>query len=243
VLPKVKANWALSKTEEGAIASIFTVGFMCTSPMWAHFGLRYRINVNFKHNALTIILQKVITLGLVIFAIAALLGGLLLTYSRGSQQKFGYYLFTVTRALVGAGESAMISLGYTIVDQLSPPKYKTMYMAAIMMSPPLGIAVGYGVSGLIVSISQWWQFVFLAEAAIVMACAFLCYHVPFHGYKIKESDALISKNQVDEVIPVSLSLDVNLTAINNDVLSETSPTEATSLTKVFIFLNYTHTHI
>jgi MFS family permease len=167
------------------------------------------------------------------FSFAALLGGAFATMIRGSTQKWGYYMFAATRFIIGAGESGMISLAYTIVDQLSPPKYKTLYMAAIMMSPPLGIAAGYGTSGLIVSLTRWWQAIFFAESIIVFLLGTLCYWVPFHGYKIKQDDVLITINHVEEVIPVSLSMDVSMSTFADtpDLKTDTSctPTETTHL--------------
>jgi hypothetical protein len=57
VQDSAKKTWGLSGAEQGAIASIFTIGknllfflhfsgFMCMSPIWAHFGMRYRVNVH-----------------------------------------------------------------------------------------------------------------------------------------------------------------------------------------------------
>ncbi|KAL0487637.1 sphingolipid transporter SPNS1 [Acrasis kona] len=170
LLPHVKSNWGLNSIEEGAIASVFTIGFMCASPMWAHFGLRYRIN-------------KVIALGTLIFALGAFSSGFWLSITRGRIQKWAYYPFVISRFMVGFGESAMISLAYTIVDELAPPEYKTLYMAAIMMSPSLGIASGYGFCGVLVDLTRNWQIIFYLESAVALTMAYLCLYTPFHGYK------------------------------------------------------------
>jgi MFS family permease len=79
--------------------------------------------------------------GLFIFSISAAGCGFMGILTK--RQKWGYYVFMIFRFFVGLGEAATISLGFTIVDELSPPAYKTLYMAALMMAPPFGIAIGY----------------------------------------------------------------------------------------------------
>jgi MFS family permease len=81
--------------------------------------------------------------GLFIFAFAAAGCGTIAHMTRGKDQKWGYYVFNIMRFFVGVGEASMISLGFTVVDELSPTSYKTLYMAALMMAPPFGIAAGY----------------------------------------------------------------------------------------------------
>ncbi len=161
---------------------------------------------------------------------AAILCGLFSSYTRGATGKWGYYLFTLSRAIVGAGESAMISLAYTIVDHLAPHRYKTMYMAAIMMAPPLGIAAGYGVSAAIVSATSFWQSIFFLEGFIVALFAVLCFRIPMHGYKIIKDPTLTEKLLSEETEEKIVQTEVSLPSVNSD--TTITPTETTVLTKV-----------
>jgi MFS family permease len=184
VLPKIKANWHLRREEEGAIASIFTVGFMIASPLWAHFGMRYKLN-------------RVIAIGLFVFSIGCACTATLPIIARGYDNKWGYYVFCAFRFLTGVGEAGIISLGYTIVDDLAPIEYKTIYMAIIMMSTPLGVAAGIGITGFIAE-TQFWESVFFIEAAIVSLAAVLCLRIPFHGYRKKIQVLQTDKSEAQE---------------------------------------------
>jgi len=169
VLPMVKENWELTSTEEGIIASAFTIGFMIVSPLWANLAMKFRVN-------------KVISVGNYMFAIAAILGGVFGDVSKGRNSYWGYVLFVISRVVVGLGESAIISLVVTIVDDISPKKYKSTYMSIFMCTTPVGVALGYGVSGIVMAYIDYWQLVFYVEGVIMFCLTTLCMFVPLHDY-------------------------------------------------------------
>ncbi|KAL0482342.1 sphingolipid transporter Spinster [Acrasis kona] len=202
-LPMVKENWELSSTEEGIIASAFTIGFMVVSPLWANLAMKFRAN-------------KVISAGNYMFAIAAILGGVFGEVSKGRASYWGYVLFVISRVVVGLGESAIVSLVITIVDDISPKKYKSTYMSIFMCTTPVGVALGYGVSGAVMAYLKYWQLVFYVEGAIMFCLTTLCLFVPLHDYqKYMEPDH--PDNQPEEENVLTMVASWRTTAFVNDV--------------------------
>lgn len=75
-----------------------------------------------------------------IFGISAILLGIVGTVSRGEEQIWGYYVFVILRVILGIGEASFVPLSTSIIDDISPPAYKSMYMAVFMVTCPVGIA-------------------------------------------------------------------------------------------------------
>lgn len=104
-------------------------------------------------------------------------------------------MFAACRFVVGVGEAGIISLGYTVVDDLAPAAYKTIYMAIIMTASPLGVASGIGITGFIAG-TRWWQVVFFMEGALIFSAAILCLYIPFFGYNSKKERTTINAHEV-----------------------------------------------
>jgi MFS family permease len=130
--------------------------------------------------------QRVISIGLLIFSMGAIGCGIYSTFWRGSKHKNGYYYFTAMRFVIGIGESSIISLGYTIVNDLSPVAYKTVFMGIILVAAPVGVACGYGVTGGVLSFTSQYGAIFFVEGIFVTLCAIFCWFVPMHDYKIQQ---------------------------------------------------------
>ncbi|KAL0477585.1 hypothetical protein AKO1_015408, partial [Acrasis kona] len=194
VLHNAAINWRLSSSEQGIISSAFTVGFMLSSPVWAHYAMRNKIN-------------KVIALSLLIFSISEICSGLFSYFWKGPSNKLGYYLFVISRLFVGVGESAIIALGYGIVDDISPTKHKTTYMAVLVFSGAVGVALGYGLTGALLSITTKWQVVFFAIGGFVLVCTIICHFIPMHGYEqhqtIQDDNEKSSINVEGETQPIT----------------------------------------
>jgi MFS family permease len=197
VLPSVKAHWELSSTEEGAIASAFTIGFMMVSPLWAHIAMKFKAN-------------RVIAVGCYLFVLSACLCGVFGSVSNSRGQYWGYILFIICRVLVGVGESALISLVFTIVDDISPKKYKSTYMSIFMCTTPVGVALGYGVSGAIEAYVSYWQLIFFLEAGIMFVLTTICVFTPLHGYVKEESTEPEELTAVSSWQPAAFMNDVQL---------------------------------
>jgi MFS family permease len=80
------------------------------------------------------------SVGLFIFSGCAMLLGVVGAVSKGQEQIWGYYLFAILRVILGIGEASFVPLSVAIIDDISPPAYKSMYMAVLMVTCPLGIA-------------------------------------------------------------------------------------------------------
>jgi MFS family permease len=122
------------------------------------------------------------------------------------------------RFVIGIGESAIISLGYTIINDLSPPAYKTIFMGVILVAAPVGVAIGYGVTGGVLAVTKHWGIIFFVEAVIVTSLAVLCWFVPMHGYDSNEPEPV----SITEIVP---STEVSmLSSPSSDVESSTVTT-------------------
>jgi MFS family permease len=119
---------------------------------------------------------------------AEICSGLFAFFWRGANNKLGYYLFVAARLVVGVGESAIIALGYGIVDDISPTQHKTIYMAVLVFAGAVGVALGYGLSGALLSITPRWQFIFFIIGGAILFASFCCYFIPLHGYDKSEPE-------------------------------------------------------
>lgn len=155
---------------------------------------------------------------MIIFAIGAACTGALPTIARGKDNKWGYYVFAACRFITGVGEAAIISLAYTIVDDLAPINQKTIYMAILMLATPLGVAAGIGITGFIAE-TRYWQLVFFTEAIIVSLSALVCLKVPFHGYVKRK----VVEKSVQEENTTTLEHE-----LSNTETIKTEPIDATS---------------
>ena len=78
--------------------------------------------------------------GLLTFAISSAILGTIGAISRTEDQILGYYVFVVFRVLLGIGEASFVPLSVSIIDDISPTKLKSIYMAIFMVTCPVGIA-------------------------------------------------------------------------------------------------------
>eukprot|EP00020_Sapocribrum_chincoteaguense_P008582 CAMPEP_0170750212 /NCGR_PEP_ID=MMETSP0437-20130122/10806_1 /TAXON_ID=0 /ORGANISM="Sexangularia sp." /LENGTH=509 /DNA_ID=CAMNT_0011089183 /DNA_START=17 /DNA_END=1547 /DNA_ORIENTATION=- len=139
----------LSSTKAGSLASLFSLGFLVASPAaGSYVGL---------HPDATI---RAISLGLLTFTAATALA----TFAPS------YWPFAVARALAGAGEGALVSLGPTLVRCWAPPSRTSAVMGAYVAAMPVGQAIGFGASGKAASVaSLGWRSVYGFETLLTVA--------------------------------------------------------------------------
>jgi MFS family permease len=165
----VAESFSLSNTQQGALASAFNLGFMSACPLAG-------VAASFMRP------KYVIMCGLVVLAVAMALCGL---SSLFSTYWWGYYLLIACRALTGVGESAFSSLAPPMIDDLAPPKYRTVYLSVYYMAIPIGISLGFGGAAVIIRFATW-QFSFYLESCIIVAMTLILFLVPARTEIYKE---------------------------------------------------------
>jgi MFS family permease len=213
VLPKLQINWNLSDTMQGIIQSAFVVGFMTASPVWANLANKFHVN-------------NLITVGLTIFSLSALILGIIGVTAQGEENIWGYYLFVTFRVILGIGEAAFVPLSVSIIDDISPNDYKSIYMSVFLVTGPVGIAAGYGVSGLVETLIGYWQIIFFGEATFVILLAVFMIFVPLHGHR--ERNANISVQEPTVVVESAFADDEE----ESEIKDNTSQNEIQSTSDV-----------
>ncbi|KAL0482053.1 sphingolipid transporter [Acrasis kona] len=180
VLSKLLREWKLSKTMGGILQSSFIVGFMIASPLWANLTTRFRVNT-------------LISIGMYCFSIIAILLGVIGLTSPREENSWGYYVFTCLRFLIGIAEASFVPLSISIIDDISPIQHKSTYMSVFLITSPMGIALGYAVTGLFDKVTGYWQLVFFCESLLLFIMATLMIFIPLH-------DHVCNKQQLGPVV-------------------------------------------
>ena len=144
-------------------------------------------------------------MGLVIWSCLTVLCG----FTGVIESKIGYYLLAACRCLVGVGEAAYAPVAPTLLDDVAPAKYRTIYMSVFYIALPVGVALGYGVSGVFATYVDW-SLVFIIEGIAIIPFALLMLVVPpseeYRKARLeKESkDRLVNENNslIDETQPL-----------------------------------------
>eukprot|EP00951_Prasinocladus_malaysianus_P028243 scaffold256547_cov25-Prasinocladus_malaysianus.AAC.2 len=67
----------------------------------------------------------------------------------------GFYTLLISRALMGAGEASFLALTAPFIDDVAPPKSKTVWFAMFYMTNTAGFALGYMVGGILGPVVGW----------------------------------------------------------------------------------------
>eukprot|EP01104_Vermistella_antarctica_P014814 TRINITY_DN4720_c0_g2_i1.p1 TRINITY_DN4720_c0_g2~~TRINITY_DN4720_c0_g2_i1.p1 ORF type:complete len:513 (+),score=101.48 TRINITY_DN4720_c0_g2_i1:317-1855(+) len=154
VLVEIEAEYHLNHTMSGLVGSSFMIGFMIFSPIFAHLSHTYRPT-------------SLMTIGLLIWVLAAILAGL----------SVEFYTLGIARMLIGVGEASFAGLAPTYIDDIAPNKSRTTWLALFYSAIPVGAAFGYSASG-IVSTLWTWRLIFIIESLIMVPFVGLCFLLP-----------------------------------------------------------------
>lgn len=173
---------ALGATTEdiGLLTSVFLLVYMVAAPI---FGVLAR------RMSRTLILAA----GILIWSLATIGSGLVNTLTQ---------LF-IMRAIVGIGEAAYTTVGPALLADHYPPARRPMALSIFYTAIPVGSALSYIASGLIVD--AWgWREVFLAGGVPGIALAIVC-------LKLKDPP----RGQSDEPAPVDENAKASATMMKN----------------------------
>eukprot|EP00743_Colponemidia_sp_Colp-15_P005004 GILK01005390.1.p1 GENE.GILK01005390.1~~GILK01005390.1.p1 ORF type:complete len:524 (+),score=87.75 GILK01005390.1:54-1574(+) len=172
VVPKINDEWNLTGFQTGFLSGCFIFGYMCSSPVFAHFDTRFPP-------------MRIVTFGLGVWVFATALAGF----------ASNFYVLCLARTLTGIGEASFVSLAPPFVDDNAPPEKKTRWLALFFMAIPVGQAMGY----MFVTVLGWigvdnWHVAFFCEAVIMLPLAILTLFAPTQ-YKLETDNSNLQSTQ------------------------------------------------
>ena len=123
VLSAVQHEFEIGKTKAGLLQTVFMLSYMCLSPVVGYLGDRY--------NRKIIILCGLIFWTLTVFASSFIHG------------KDNFWLFVVTRALVGIGEASYSCIAPTVITDLFEPEKRNLVVSIFVIAVPVGSGIGF----------------------------------------------------------------------------------------------------
>jgi len=130
----------LSSIEAGALGSLFMLGYMISSPLFAHFA-------QYIHPLF------LMAIGLIVWMGAVIMAGL----SRS------FLPLAIARSITGVGEASVVCLAPPYIMDNAPAAKKTLWLAVFYSGVPVGYALGFIYGALISSAFGAWWWPFLIE--------------------------------------------------------------------------------
>lgn len=137
VLASIRAEFALSYTAGGFIATAFLTAYFITSPIFGRLGDRLSRT-------------RLMALGVGVWSIATAGAGLARSYVQ----------LLLSRAIVGVGEAAYASISPALISDYYPASRRGRAFAIFYVAIPVGMAVGYVLGGEIEHAFHSWRSVF-----------------------------------------------------------------------------------
>ncbi|KAJ8368372.1 hypothetical protein SKAU_G00084000 [Synaphobranchus kaupii] len=122
VLLDIQKHFTVTDSEAGLLQTVFICSFMVAAPIFGYLGDRFN--------------RKVILSCGIFFWSAVTLSSSFIT-------KEYYWLFVLSRGLVGIGESSYSSISPTIIGDLFTNNTRTMVLSIFYFAIPLGSGLGY----------------------------------------------------------------------------------------------------
>lgn len=144
----------LNSGEAGGLGSIFMLGYMVASPIFAHFAQHVH----------PIYLMG---FGLMIWSIATFLAGMSTTFA---------WLLTA-RAFTGVGEASFVSLAPPYIMEIAPENSKSIWLAVFYSGLSIGNASGFVYGGLVSSIFHSWRWPFIIESFIMIPFIIIAFSI------------------------------------------------------------------
>jgi MFS family permease len=137
VLGSIRAEFGLSHTAGGFIATAFLTAYFITSPIFGRLGDRLSRT-------------RLMALGVGVWSIATAGAGLARNYVQ----------LLLSRAVVGVGEAAYASISPALISDYYPASRRGRAFAIFYVAIPVGMAVGYVLGGEIEHAFHSWRSVF-----------------------------------------------------------------------------------
>uniref|UniRef100_A0A3Q1ATE4 Major facilitator superfamily (MFS) profile domain-containing protein n=1 Tax=Amphiprion ocellaris TaxID=80972 RepID=A0A3Q1ATE4_AMPOC len=122
VLLDIQRHYEVSDSGIGLLQTVFICSFMVAAPIFGYLGDRFNRKV-------------ILSCGIFFWSIVTLLSSFI--------SKEYYWLFVLSRGLVGIGESSYSSISPTIIGDLFTNNSRTMMLSVFYLAIPLGSGLGY----------------------------------------------------------------------------------------------------
>uniref|UniRef100_A0A8D3E0I8 SPNS lysolipid transporter 2, sphingosine-1-phosphate n=1 Tax=Scophthalmus maximus TaxID=52904 RepID=A0A8D3E0I8_SCOMX len=122
VLLDIQRHYDVSDSGMGLLQTVFICSFMVAAPIFGYLGDRFNRKV-------------ILSCGIFFWSIV--------TLSSSFISKEYYWLFVLSRGLVGIGESSYSSISPTIIGDLFTNNSRTMMLSVFYLAIPLGSGLGY----------------------------------------------------------------------------------------------------
>ena len=67
----------------------------------------------------------------------------------------GFKTLVLARTISGVGEASFAGLAPTYIDDIAPPKHRSLLLALFFAQITIGVAVGYAIGGLFTEYISW----------------------------------------------------------------------------------------
>ena len=177
---KDSSGLGISSSEAGLLGSIFMLGYIAASPIYAHLA-------QYAHPLF------LMTTGMAIWSMATLLAGLARSY----------WLLLIARALTGIGEASFVSLAPPFIMDISPKDLKSIWLGIFSLSISLGGSFGFIYGNITSNFLGGWYWPFIIESIAILPfviLGFLLYKDPAF---LVQSEKVESKllNDIEEELP------------------------------------------
>lgn len=183
IVPVLKSSNGLnlSSSEAGLIGSIFILGYMVGSPLFAHYSQHYHP-------------MFLMGIGLSIWLLATL----------GSGLATNYWILITARAFTGVGEASFICLAPPYISDLAPPSRRSIWLAVFYSSVNTGNAIGFAFGNYVRKYMGSWSWPLIIESGFMLPfilLSFLFYkdpnflisqQKPIQSNQFETSEAVIS---------------------------------------------------
>ncbi|XP_066516879.1 sphingosine-1-phosphate transporter SPNS2 [Hoplias malabaricus] len=122
VLLDIQKHFGVGDSGAGLLQTVFICSFMVAAPIFGYLGDRFNRKV-------------ILSCGIFLWSAVTLLSSFI--------PKENYWVFVLSRGLVGIGESSYSSISPTIIGDLFTSNSRTMMLSVFYMAIPLGSGLGY----------------------------------------------------------------------------------------------------
>lgn len=182
---QVRPGLGLSEIEQGAIGSIFMLGFMVAGPFFAYYS-------QVVHPLF------LIALGLSIWGVSCLATGL----------SAAFWQICVARGFSGIGEASFVCLAPPFILDNAPKKRKTIWIAVYYSAIALGYAIGYIFGNAMNNSFGGWYWPFYFESIFVIPFILLAF------FSHKDPKMIATRKHKDTEQVISLGQQFKELAVN-----------------------------
>jgi MFS transporter, Spinster family, sphingosine-1-phosphate transporter len=148
----------LSSFEAGSLGSVFILGYMIASPIFAY-------ESQFIHP------NYLMTIGLTVWAGAVMFSGLSVDFP----------MLAAARVITGVGEASFVCLAPPVILDCAPHKQRSIWIGIYSSATPLGYALGFVYGNQVSSLLGGWYYPFIIETFLMIPfilITFLSYKDP-----------------------------------------------------------------